>query len=442
MNEKRVIIMGAGGRDFHNFNVYFRNNSDYRVVAFTAGQIPNIANRVYPPSLAGPNYPEGIPIFPEEVLSELIAKFGVDEVVLSYSDLNSQDFIEKMSRVLVSGASFKILSPRDTMLESPVPVIAVCASRTGAGKSTVSRYISRAFKRLGIRFVVVRHPMVYGKFDYPVQRFKTYEDLEKYNCTIEEREEYEWHIKEGNTVYAGVDYEKVLEAAVREADVILWDGGNNDWPFFKPTIMITVVDPLRPGQEISSYPGLVNTMMADIIVINKANTATKEQIKIAEENVRKVNRHAKIIRTASEISVDAPDLIKGKRVLVVEDGPTITHGHLSYGAGYLAAKMYGARDIVDPRPYALGSILEAYREYSHMGPVLPALGYGQRQMKELEEVINRTPADTVVLGTPSDISRYLKVNKPVVHVKYELRDLANPTLEEILVEMMRAKDIL
>ena len=437
MRPRRVLIMGAGGRDFHNFNVYFRHRDDYEVVAFTAGQIPNIANRVYPPHLAGERYPEGIPIYPEEMLDELLKKLKVEEVVLAYSDLTCERFIEKLSKVLVGGASFRILSPRETMLKSPKPVIAVCASRTGAGKSTVSRYVSRVLRKLGLKVVVVRHPMAYGSFKYAWQRFESLEDLDKYECTIEEREEYEWHIREGNVVYAGVDYEQVLREAAREADVILWDGGNNDWPFFEPTVMITVVDPLRPGDELTSYPGLVNTIMADIIVINKVNTATREQVEQVELNVRRVNRKAVIIKAASDIMVDRPEEIEGRRVLVVEDGPTVTHGNMSFGAGLIAAKIYHAREIVDPRPYAEGSIREAYLKYPHLGPVLPTLGYGKAQMRELERVINKVPADVVVLGTPSDISRYLNLNKPVVHVRYELREVENPTLEEILVKMLK-----
>ncbi len=439
MKPKRVIIMGAGGRDFHNFNVYFRDKEEYEVVAFTAGQIPNISGRVYPPKLAGPRYPNGIPIYPEEKLEELVQKLGVDEVVLSYSDLTCAEFMEKVSKVLVSGASFRVLSPKETMLDSPKPVVAVCASRTGAGKSTVSRYIARVLKRLGVKLVVVRHPMAYGSFEHAWQRFESFEDLDKYECTIEEREEYEWHIKEGNVVYAGIDYEQVLKRAATEADVILWDGGNNDWPFFKPTVMITVVDPLRPGDELTSFPGRVNTMLADIIVINKVNVASPEQVKLVEENVRRVNKKAIIVRATSEVSVDKPKAIRGRRVLVVEDGPTVTHGNLSFGAGYVAAMTYGAKEIIDPRPYAIGSIKTAYKKYPHLGPVLPALGYGREQMRELEEVINKVPADVVVLGTPSDLSRYLNVNKPVIHVRYELRDVGNPTLEEVLIRLLRQR---
>ncbi len=436
---KRVVIMGAGGRDFHNFNVFFRDNPEYEVVAFTASQIPNISNRVYPPELAGKLYPNGIPIYPEEELEELIRKYGVDEVVLSYSDLVADDVISKMSRVLAAGADFRVLGVKHTMLNPGRPVIAVCASRTGAGKSTVSRRIARILRELGVRFVVVRHPMAYGDFrSSACQRFGSLEDLERYHCTIEEREEYEWHIRDGNVVYAGVDYRRVLEEASKEADVLLWDGGNNDWPFFKPDLYITVVDPLRPGHELSSFPGMVNVLLADVIVINKVNSADPKSVAMVEANVRRVNPGATIVKAASEVSVDRPELVRGRRVLVVEDGPTITHGQLSHAAGYQAAVKYGAAEVVDPRPYAVGSIREAFEKYGHIGPVLPALGYGEVQMRELEEVINRVPADAVVLGTPSDLSRYMNINKPVVRVSYELREVEGD-LRGIVEEFVKGR---
>lgn len=442
MPRKNVIILGAGGRDFHNFNVYFRDNAEFNVVAFTATQIPNISNRTYPPSLAGHLYPNGIPILPQEELEKLIKEKKVEEAYLSYSDIECKEFMDIVSRVLSAGAKFSILSPEQTMIKSPKPVIAICASRTGAGKSTVSRYVSRFLKKLKIKFVVIRHPMAYGSFEPSWQRFEKYEDLEKYNCTIEEREEYEGHIKMGNIVYAGVDYGEILKHAVNEADIILWDGGNNDWPFYKPDIWITVVDPLRPGGEIESFPGGVNTRMADIIIVNKVNVAPKENIEKVVENVRKINPRAIIVKVASELSVDNPELIRGKKVLVVEDGPTVTHGHLSFAAGYIAAKEYGAKEIVDPRPYAIGSIREAFEKYEHIGPVLPALGYGERQMKELEQVINKAEADVIVLGTPSDISRYLNLNKPVVRVSYEIKDIEDPSLRNVLYELMKERKIL
>ena len=442
MPRKNVIILGAGGRDFHNFNVYFRDNPEFNVVAFTATQIPNISNRTYPPSLAGHLYPNGIPILPQEELEKLIKEKKVEEAYLSYSDIECKEFMDIMSRVLSAGAKFSILSPEQTMIKSPKPVIAICASRTGAGKSTVSRYVSRFLKKLKTKFVVIRHPMAYGSFEPSWQRFEKYEDLEKYNCTIEEREEYEGHIKMGNIVYAGIDYGEILKHAVNEADIILWDGGNNDWPFYKPDIWITVVDPLRPGGEIESFPGGVNTRMADIIVVNKVNAAPKENIEKVVENVRKINPRAIIVKVASELSVDNPELIRGKKVLVVEDGPTVTHGHLSFAAGYIAAKEYGAKEIVDPRPYAIGSIREAFEKYQHIGPVLPALGYGEKQMKELEQVINKAKADVIVLGTPSDISRYLNLNKPVVRVSYEIKDVEVPSLRSVLYELMKERKIL
>jgi len=442
MPRKNVIILGAGGRDFHNFNVYFRDNPEFNVVAFTATQIPNISNRTYPPSLAGHLYPNGIPILPQEELEKLIKEKKVEEAYLSYSDIECKEFMDIMSRVLSAGAKFSILSPEQTMIKSPKPVIAICASRTGAGKSTVSRYVSRFLKKLKTKFVVIRHPMAYGSFEPSWQRFEKYEDLEKYNCTIEEREEYEGHIKMGNIVYAGIDYGEILKHAVNEADIILWDGGNNDWPFYKPDIWITVVDPLRPGGEIESFPGGVNTRMADIIVVNKVNAAPKENIEKVVENVRKINPRAIIVKVASELSVDNPELIRGKKVLVVEDGPTVTHGHLSFAAGYIAAKEYGAKEIVDPRPYAIGSIREAFEKYQHIGPVLPALGYGEKQMKELEQVINEVEADAIVLGTPSDISRYLNLNKPVVRVSYEIKDVEVPSLRDVLYELMKERKIL
>ena len=442
MPRMNVIILGAGGRDFHNFNVYFRDNPEFNVVAFTATQIPNISNRTYPPSLAGRLYPNGIPILPQEELEKLIKEKKVEEAYLSYSDIECKEFMDIMSRVLSAGAKFSILSPEQTMIKSPKPVIAICASRTGAGKSTVSRYVSRFLKKLETKFVVIRHPMAYGSFEPSWQRFEKYEDLEKYNCTIEEREEYEGHIKMGNIVYAGIDYGEILKHAVNEADIILWDGGNNDWPFYKPDIWITVVDPLRPGGEIESFPGGVNTRMADIIVVNKVNVAPKENIEKVVENVRKINPRAIIVKVASELSVDNPELIRGKKVLVVEDGPTVTHGHLSFAAGYIAAKEYGAKEIVDPRPYAIGSIREAFEKYQHIGPVLPALGYGEKQMKELEQVINKAEADVIVLGTPSDISRYLDLNKPVVRVSYEIKDVEVPSLRDVLYELMKERKIL
>ncbi|RLE57352.1 MAG: GTPase [Thermoprotei archaeon] len=434
---KRVIIMGAGGRDFHNFNVYFRNNPEYEVVAFTAAQIPGIEGRVYPPELAGPLYPNGIPIYSEEKLPELVRKYDVDEVILAYSDLTFKEVMEKASRVLALGADFKLLGVKSTMLKSSKPVIAVCATRTGAGKSTTSRKIIRYLLELGVNPVVIRHPMAYGDLRKKIiMRITDYSDLDRYGCTIEEREEFEQYIELGITIYAGVDYEKVLKEAEKEGDVILWDGGNNDFPFIEPDLWITVVDPLRPGQEVESYPGAVNVILAHVIVVNKVNTAPKENINKVIENVRRVNPGAKIVLAESRIIVDHPELIKGKRVVVVEDFPSVTHGCLSYGAGYIAATQYGAAEVVDPKPYATGLLKKIYEQYPQMGPVVPSLGYGEEHMRELEELLNRIPCDTIILGTPSNIARYLKLNKPVVRVKCELHELSEPTLRAIIEDFI------
>lgn len=427
----RVVIMGAGGRDFHNFNVYFRGKPDYEVVAFTAAQIPNIEGRTYPPELAGPLYPRGIPVFSESELERIIKEYGVDEVVLSYSDLTCEDFLAKVSRVLAAGASFRVLGPEDTMLKSSKPVIAVTATRTGAGKSTVSRYIVRVLKSRGLKPVVVRHPMAYGDLvAMRVQKISSLEELDKATFTIEEREEFEWHVIEGTTVYAGVDYEDVLrEIESGPYDVVVWDGGNNDWPFLKPDLYITVVDPTRSGGEFS-FPGLVNLLMADVIVVNKVNVAGREATESTIERVRKLNKRATIVTAASEVSLDRPDIVKGREVLVVEDGPSVTHGHMPYGAGYAAAVKYGGK-VVDPRPYAVGSLRRVYEEYSHIGPVLPAMGYSPTQLKELEETINRVPAECVVLGTPTDLMRYLNIRKPAAKVRFELQENSG-ALEEII----------
>ncbi|QOJ79619.1 GTPase [Infirmifilum lucidum] len=434
---KKVIIMGAAGRDFHNFNVIFRDNPEYEVVAFTATQIPFIDNRIYPPELAGSLYPNGIPIYPEDKLEELIKKFGVDEVYLSYSDLRFNEVMDKASRVIAAGASFVLLGAEKTMLKSSKPVIAVTASRTGAGKSTVTRYVTRILRKQGVRFVVVRHPMPYGDLkSSAIQRFASFEDLERYKCTIEEREEYEPHLAMGNIVYAGVDYGRILRDAEKESELIVWDGGNNDWPFFKPDLYITVVDPTRPDDVLGSYPGYVNVKLADVIVVNKVNVVDEYAVEKVRKSVREVNNRATIVYTASELYVDAPEIIKGRRVVVVEDGPTVTHGSLSYAAGYNAAKQYGAKEIVDPRPYAVGSIAEAYKKYPHIGPVVPALGYSEMQMRELEETLNRIPADAIVLGTPSDLRRYLRLNKPAVKVSYEARGVSKPGLEEVLLDFI------
>ena len=422
-------------REFHNFNVYFRNNNQYYVVAFTATQIPGIEKRIYPPKLAGPNYPEGIPIHPEEELPKLIKKYHVDEVVFAYSDVSHEYVMHRASLVLAHGADFRIMGPSTTMLKAKVPVISVCAVRTGSGKSQVSRRLSKILRDMGHRVVVVRHPMPYGDLTKQIcQRFSSYEDLEKYECTIEEREEYEPHIEEGVVVYAGIDYEKIVREAEKEADIIIWDGGNNDMPFLKPDLHIVVADPHRPGHELKYHPGETNLLMADVVLINKIDTADPRNIEVIRRNVRRLNPKAIIIEASSPITVDNPSLIRGRKVLVVEDGPTLTHGEMAYGAGFIAARRLGASEIVDPRPYAVGSIIETFRKYPHLEAVLPAVGYGRKQIKELEETINRTPCDVVVIGTPIDLRKVLKLNKPAVRAKYELKEAGPPTLKDILKE--------
>jgi len=431
--KSKIIIMGAAGRDFHNFNVYFRNNSHYQVVAFTATQIPGIEGRIYPPELSGPLYPAGIPIFAEEQLPQLIKKHAVDQVIFAYSDVSHEYVMHKASQVLANGADFRLMGPKSTMIKAEVPVIAVCAVRTGSGKSQTSRKVGLILKKNGYNVAVIRHPMPYGNLAEQVwQRYATYEDLDKYDCTIEEREEYEPHIDKGIVVYAGVDYEKILREAEKEADIIIWDGGNNDISFYKPDLQITVADPHRPGHELTYYPGETNLRMADVVIINKADTATPENIEIVRRNTKTVNPNATIIEAASPITVDDPNAIKGKKVLVVEDGPTLTHGNMPYGAGVIAAKKLGANELVDPRPYAVGSIVVAFKKFPHLGPLLPALGYGKEQIQELQETINATPCDIVVIGTPIDLRRILKINKPAVRAKYELQELGSPTLEDIL----------
>ncbi len=433
---RKVIILGAGGRDFHNFNVYYRNNEQYRVVAFTATQIPSIENRIYPSVLAGKNYPDGIPIYPEEKLEELIKQFDVDEVVFSYSDVSHVYVMNLASRVLKAGANFKLLSPKSTFLYSSKPVVAVTAVRTGCGKSQTSRKVAKVLKNMGFKVVVVRHPMPYGDLSKQiVQRFETPDDIIKHNCTIEEGEEYLPHIKEGHVVYAGVDYELILREAEKEADVIVWDGGNNDFPFFYPNVWITVFDPHRPGHELSYFPGEVNARMCNIAVINKIDSATEENIRIVEENIRKINPDAIVVKAKSPIKIDNPELIKGKRVVVVEDGPTLTHGDMAFGAGYLIAKKYNCQ-IISPKPYAVGSIKQTYEKYKQVNDVLPAMGYFPEQIKELEETLNKIDADYVIIATPFDITRLMKLNKPTVFVEYYLEE-ENLKLEDLLKEMLK-----
>jgi predicted GTPase len=433
MQKIKVIIMGAAGRDFHNFNVYFRNNDDYEVVAFTATQIPGIEGRVYPRELAGSKYPSGIPIYPEEELPELVKKYDVDQVIFAYSDVSHEYVMHKASIALASGADFRLMGPETTMLEAKVPVVSIGAVRTGSGKSQTSRQVAKILKKQGLRVVVIRHPMPYGDLTKQVcQRFASYEDLDKYECTIEEREEYEPHIDNGIIVYAGVDYEKILREAEKEADVIVWDGGNNDIPFYKPDLHIVVTDPHRAGHEITYHPGETNLRMANIAIINKVDTAEPENVQKVKENIKNVNPNATIIEAASPITADKPELIKDKSVLVIEDGPTLTHGNMSYGAATIIAKKFGAKEIVDPRPYAVGSIKETYEKYTHLGTILPAIGYGDRQIAELKETISRTPCDIVVIGTPIDLRRVMPINKPTVRVKYELQVLGPISLEKLL----------
>jgi len=430
---KKVIIMGAAGRDFHNFNTYFRDNPHFQVVAFTATQIPDIAGRKYPAGLAGKLYPEGIPIFAEEDLDNLIKKHGVTKVYFSYSDVSHEYVMHKASQVQAAGASFVLLGPQDTMIKSRKPVVSVCAVRTGCGKSQTSRKVSKILKAKGHQVAAIRHPMPYGDLEkQKVQRFAAYEDLDRHECTIEEREEYEPYIKNGLIVYAGVDYEAILREAEKEADVILWDGGNNDFPFYKSDLEIVVVDPHRPGHEMLYYPGETNFRRADVLVVNKLNTASQENVDLIMANIRKINPSAAIIRANSTIIVEDGERIRGKRVLVIEDGPTVTHGGMTFGAGFVAARQFGAAQIVDPRPGAVGSIKKTFEKYSHLEKVLPAMGYGETQVKELSETIARTDCDLIVSGTPIDLNRLVKTRQPLLSVGYELEEIGTPTLEDVL----------
>jgi predicted GTPase len=427
--------MGAAGRDFHNFNVFFRDNPDYQVVAFTATQIPNIEGRIYPAVLAGSLYPDGIPIYPEAELDELIDKYQVQQVIFSYSDLPYDYVMHKASQVLADGPDFRLMGIAATELKSTKPVVSVCAVRTGCGKSQTTRRVSLILRDMGYRVAAIRHPMPYGDLaKQAVQRFATYEDLDINECTIEEREEYEPHIDNGVIVYAGVDYEKILRQAEQEVDIILWDGGNNDFPFYVPDLQIVVADPHRPGHELSYYPGETNARLADVFVINKVDTAAPEDVITVRDNLRSVNPDAVVIEAASPLFVDDPAAILGKRVLVIEDGPTLTHGGMAYGAGWVAARRFGAAEIVDPRPFAVGSIKDTYEKYPTTGEILPAMGYGEEQIKELEETINAMDVDLVIIGTPIDLSRVLTINKPYQRVHYELQEIGQPTLEDILKE--------
>jgi len=420
---KNIIIMGAAGRDFHDFNVYWKNQPNYRVVAFTAAQIPDIAGRVYPRQLAGPAYPKGIPIMAESEITDLIRKHKIDEVALAYSDLNHLDVMHKAAIVNAAGADFRLMGWRQTMIKSRKPVIAICAVRTGCGKSQTTRKVCEYLKAIGKKVAVIRHPMPYGDLTKQIcQRFAKLEDMDLHKCTIEEREEYEPHITAGNILYAGVDYGEILRRAEAEADVIIWDGGNNDLPFYQPDLHIVVTDPHRPGHELAYYPGETNLRMADVVIINKVDTADADKILAVERNIRAANPKAKIIRAASPVTVNDPAAVKGKRVLVVEDGPTLTHGEMRYGAGHVAARRYGARKIVDARPYAVGSIKTTFAKYTHITDILPAMGYGDKQMADLRKTIDATPCDLVIVGTPIDLTRLLKINKPSVRVTYDLRE--------------------
>jgi predicted GTPase len=434
---QRVIIIGAAGRDFHNFNAYFRDNADYEVVAFTAAQIPNISDRRYPSILAGERYPDGIPIEPEEDLEQLVRGRAIDVAVFSYSDVSHEYVMHIASRVLAAGADYLLLGPRHTMLKAKVPVVAVCAVRTGAGKSQTSRRVARILGKAGKRVVVIRHPMPYGDLaKQVVQRFASYEDLERHAVTIEEREEYEPHLAENRVVYAGVDYQRILRKAEQEADLILWDGGNNDLPFYEPDLHIVVLDPHRAGHSTRYHPGETNARMADVLLINKVDTASFDQVRDVLKAVKALNPRARIVQSASPIYVDAPERIRGKRVLVVEDGPTLTHGGMSFGAGWVAARRYGAAEIVDPRPFAVGSIKATFTAYPETGPILPAMGYGKTQVEELRQTINAAPVDIVLVATPIDLRRLIAIDHEAMRVRYELEEIGEPKLDTILQEML------
>ncbi|MHA1515419.1 MAG: cyclic 2,3-diphosphoglycerate synthase [Candidatus Heimdallarchaeaceae archaeon] len=432
---RKILIMGAAGRDFHNFNTYYRTNESYEVVAFTATQIPDIVDRKYPAELSGELYPNGIPIHDESELVEIIKKYDVDEVVFSYSDVTHEYVMHKASLVNACGAAFSLLGTKGTMIKSTKPLISVCAVRTGSGKSQTSRKIVQLLHNAGKKIVAIRHPMPYGDLvKQAVQRFAEYSDLDKHETTIEEREEYEPYIDKGLVIYSGVDYEAILREAEKEADVILWDGGNNDFSFYQPDLQIVIADPHRVGHETSYHPGETTLNLADVVVVNKITTTDYKNVMELEENIRKANPNAVIIEAASPIFVDNPELVKGKRVLVIEDGPTLTHGEMKYGAGIVAARRFGAKELVDPRPYLVGSMKETFDKYPEIGTLLPAMGYFEQQLKDLEETINNTDCDVVVSATPIDITRLVKVNKPIVRVRYELEEIGYPKLADILKE--------
>ena len=437
---RRAIILGAGGRDFHNFNTVYRDDPSYEVVAFTAAQIPDIENRIYPPELAGPLYPDGVPIYPQEDLERLVGEEAIDEVNLAYSDLSHAEVMHIASRALAAGADFRLIGPRETMLPSSRPVISVCAVRTGCGKSALTRYIARVLREQGLRVAVVRHPMPYGDLrKQAVQRFAALEDLDRFECTIEEREEYEPHLVAGDLVFAGVDYAAVLRRAEAEADVILWDGGNNDFPFFRPDLEIVAADPHRPGHETAYYPGEANLLRAGVVVLTKVDTADPASIRAVEANVRAANPRAAIVHAAMPLTLDKPEAVRGKRVLVIEDGPTLTHGGMAYGAGTIAAKRYGAAEIVDPRPYAFGSIRPVFEKFPHLGPVLPAMGYNEAQVRDLEATVRAVPADAVIVASPEDLRRLIALDKPAVRVGYEVEETGGRPLMRLLREFAAAR---
>jgi len=436
MARTRVLIAGAAGRDFHNFNLVYRDRPDYEVVAFTATQIPNIDGRRYPAELAGSLYPEGIPILPESALEQLVHEHEIDSVVFAYSDVTHEHVMHIGSRVLAAGASFHLISPHDTMLVTPKPSVAICAVRTGSGKSATTRKVAAIFREAGKRVAVLRHPMPYGDLAaQAVQRFERYDDLDAADATIEEREEYEPHLAEGNLVFAGIDYERILRAAEREADVILWDGGNNDTPFVKPDLHIVVVDPHRPGHELRYHPGETNLRMADVCVVNKIDSAPQEGIDAVLSSIHEHNPDARVVLAASPFEVEGDaEQIRGKRVLAIEDGPTLTHGEMTYGAAVLAAKQHGAAALVDPRPFAVRSIAETFEQYPNVGQLLPAMGYGRKQMEDLRETIARSDADLVLIGTPIDLRRLIELDKPALRVTYRLQEMGEPTLQDVLAE--------
>ena len=433
MTPIRTIIMGAAGRDFHNFNVFFRNNSTYAVVAFTATQIPDIEGRTYPKELTGSLYPAGIPIYAESDLVKLIRTMQIDQVVFAYSDVSHETVMHKASTVLAAGADFRLMGAKATQIKSIKPVVSVCAVRTGSGKSQTTRRVSLILRNMGYKVAAIRHPMPYGDLvKQAVQRYATYSDLDKYECTIEEREEYEPHLDNGVIVYAGVDYERILRQAEQEVDIVLWDGGNNDFPFYVSDLQIVVADPHRPGHEMTYHPGETNARLADVFVINKVDTASADNVIKVRNNLYDLNPKAVVIEAASPLFVDDPEAIRGKRVLVIEDGPTLTHGEMAYGAGWIAARRFGAAEIVDPRPYAVGSILTTYQKYPKTGPILPAMGYGDAQVHDLEKTIQNADVDMVLIGTPIDLKRIIKIDKPSQRVRYELQEIGKPTLEEVL----------